>query len=106
MKNKRQTSAMLCLAVFVFAHFANMRTCIERDSRNDVSADSATHSAKSYICNECHQVVILNRGNSTIKAHFKHKVSNADCQYSIRQKNLNFEDEDISKTTEKHENIS
>jgi len=83
-----------------------MRTCIERDSRNVVSADSATHSVNGYICNECHQDVILNRGNSTMKAHFKHKVSNENCQYSIRQKKLNVEDEDISKTIEKHENIS
>ena len=41
-----------------------------------------------------------------MKAHFKHKVLNANCKYSIRQKNLNVEDEDTLKTIEKHENIS
>jgi len=81
-----------------------MRTCIERNGRTVVSADSATHSAKSYVCNECHQEVILNRGNSTMKAHFKHKVSNANCQYSIRQTKIDVEVED--KTIEKHENVS
>jgi hypothetical protein len=51
--------------------------------------------------------VILNRGNATIKAHFKHKVANENCQYSIRQTGKsNVGEEEGSNSIEKRENFS
>ena len=84
-----------------------MKTCIERESQNVVSADAATSSVHGYICNECHMDVILNRGSATVKAHFKHKVANEYCQYSIRQpKKPDVDEEEVSRATRKHENFS
>jgi len=87
-----------------------MRTCIERDLNTVVSADSATSSVDGYICNECHTDVILNRGSATIKAHFKHKVANERCQYSIRQTKkanvANVDEEEGPVATGKHDNFS